>query len=242
MMAPDIAREARQAINLIKSFSLELDQYSPESQVLYWLNTYRAPWIRDAIIEAVYQGRYKIISVQHILSIWQRRGQPVRHFTSGFEQVIAEHLGSPLHLTARALEQPRLDSQPLVSEHGLTIKLDIDDFAPSPMSSSVMVNNATFGASALESYNSPGLSIEAFPVEAVDTLVGIYQASDTYQPPSHRRELIHTPITKLHTSSIKADRINIDEQHLTHNLDYLRPGESMPIQPFRPMPRRKSYV
>ena len=88
MVAPELAREAQQAITLIKAFSLELNQYSPESQVLCWLNQHRAAWIRDAIIEAVYQGRYKVISVQHILLIWQRRGQPVRHFTSGFEQVI----------------------------------------------------------------------------------------------------------------------------------------------------------
>lgn len=168
MMAPDIAREARQAITLIKSFSLELDAYSPESQVLYWLNTYRAAWIRDAIIEAVYQGRYKIISVKHILAIWQRRGQPVRHFTSGFEQVMAKQLGGPLHLPASLAPQPT----------GPTFfsmdKPDDDNFAPSPMSSSVIASS-TAGPLSHDRYSS--LSIEAFPVASVDTLVAVYQAS-----------------------------------------------------------------
>ncbi|MBE9065188.1 hypothetical protein IQ260_00795 [Leptolyngbya cf. ectocarpi LEGE 11479] len=175
MMAPDIAREARQAITLIKSFSLELDTYSPESQVLYWLNTYRAAWIRDAIIEAVYQGRYKIISVKHILSIWQRRGQPVRHFTSGFEQVIAKQLGSPLHMSAS------LVSQPIGPTFSPMNKPDGDDFAPSPMSSSVVVS-PTAASSVLSYDHYLSLSIEAFPVESVDTLVEVYQAS----PPETR--------------------------------------------------------
>ena len=117
MTALDIGREARQAITLITSFSLELNAYSPESQVLYWLNHYKAAWIRDAVIEAIYQGRYKIISVQHILAIWQRRGQPVRHFTTGFEQVIASHLGAPIHLPTNLASQPshvsRNDSHPV---------------------------------------------------------------------------------------------------------------------------------
>lgn len=237
MMAPDIAREARQAITLIKSFSLELDQYSPESQVLYWLNSYRALWIRDAIIEAVYQGRYKIISVQHILSIWQRRGQPVCHFTSGFEQVIAKQLGSPLHLSIAP--QPGIQSHtPPVAPDRIEpdrIELDRYVFAPSPMSSSVISTSPPVAPSVVEPSvlsraDYPGLSIKAFPVAAADTLVEVYQSRTGHSNPA---DTAATPTV---------EESSANEAQLVPYSDYVRPGESAPIQPFRPMPHHRTYA
>lgn len=222
MMAPDIAREARQAITLIKSFSLELDAYSPESQVLYWLNTYRAAWIRDAIIEAVYQGRYKIISVKHILSIWQRRGQPVRHFTSGFEQVIAKQLGGPLHLPASFASQPTGPARVPTDEPD-------DDFAPSPMSSSVIAS-PTAELSVLNYDHYPSLSIEAFPVESVNTLVEVYQASPLPITPSYK--------TSRLAESSRLHGLRSTETRAAEGLG----GSSAPIQPFRPMARQQMYA
>lgn len=223
MMAPNIAQEARQAITLIKSFSLELDTYSPESQVLYWLNTYRAAWIRDAVIEAVYQGRYKIISVKHILAIWQRRGQPVRHFTSGFEQVIAKQLGEPVHLPANVAARPKA---PKVGPMGEPEK---DDFAPSPLSSSVMVSPAVKSAVFGHDHD-PGLSIEAFPVESMDTLVEVYQASTP-------------PATSLSSASRLAGSSSPSRPSATEARATERLGvSSEPIQPFRPTVRQPVYA
>ncbi|NEP18061.1 MAG: hypothetical protein F6J97_14335 [Leptolyngbya sp. SIO4C1] len=90
--ASPMTLEAQQALKLLQGYSFELGWYSAESQVLEWLDSYRAAWIRDAIIEALYQGRYKAISVKQILSLWSRRGQPVRHFTPEFEQVIGRQI------------------------------------------------------------------------------------------------------------------------------------------------------
>ncbi|MDX2097883.1 MAG: hypothetical protein SFW36_08910 [Leptolyngbyaceae cyanobacterium bins.59] len=50
------------------------------------------PWIRPAVIEALYQGRYKAISVTQLLTFWQRREQPLCHFSHEFERIICSAL------------------------------------------------------------------------------------------------------------------------------------------------------
>ncbi|MEM7796394.1 MAG: hypothetical protein AAF579_18325 [Cyanobacteria bacterium P01_C01_bin.118] len=226
MTALDIGREAQQAITLIKSFSLELNSYSPESQVLYWLNHYKAAWIRDAVIEAIYQGRYKIISVQHILSIWHRRGQPVRHFTSGFEQVMASHLGAPIHLPTDLASKPRRtnsydshlvkpSSEPLTMLYTAkpTGKNDTEEIAP----------NISNGAAGL---------IETFPVDDVNTLVEVYQANGTVSNPTPKTTM---PASELKSLSFELPKPTRDPQEpLQQSKVHLPLVGSMPIQPFRP--------
>lgn len=238
MMALDIGREAEQAITLIKSFSLELNEYSPESQVLYWLNKYRAPWIRDAIIEAIYQGRYKIVSVQHILTIWQRRGQPVRHFTSGFEQVMAAQLGAPLHLsTHMATSQSVAISEPM-GTGGMPDNHDIEP-SPMPTAPSPAVSRIMSDSSIISRADDSDLSIEAFPVEAVDTLVEVYQASGPHVSPAYASSHQSKP-SRFKRLSFEVSSFN--EDTLPARSDYAPPVTSAPIQPFRPTARSKRYA
>ncbi|ESA37802.1 hypothetical protein N836_34840 [Leptolyngbya sp. Heron Island J] len=221
MVSSELGREAQQAITLIKSFSLELEQYSPESQVLYWLHQYRAPWIRDAIIEAVYQGRYKIISVEHILAIWQRRGQPVCHFTSGFEQVISAQLGTQLRLSTSMMTQmpqPARDIEKL-DTRDISLSLISQDELPPP-------TNIEFADSTMGYGDLSGLSIKAFPVKAEDTLVEVYQASTS------RRESADKSSHPVNASSNRDKNAKNTSGHV-----YLT--ESSPIQPFQPTLRSK---
>ncbi|MGD1854895.1 MAG: hypothetical protein ACFB2W_11665 [Leptolyngbyaceae cyanobacterium] len=222
MMAVDVGREAQQAITLIKSFCLELNSYSPESQVLHWLNHYRAPWIRDAIIEAVYQGRYKLISVDHILSIWQRRGQPVRHFTSGFEQAIASHIGSPIHLSTSSLAAPATAA----ARHRA-------DNASQPATASQLGQNES---SFSDSSDMSGAFIESFPVAPINTLVEVYQAGQL-----HRSTQYPSPNSFEHFSSSRFELPNPSKRR-NQTLTPLRlpvMSAPSPIQPFRPTPRRR---
>ncbi|MEA5462969.1 hypothetical protein [Leptothoe sp. PORK10 BA2] len=226
MVALDIGQEAQQAITLIKSFSLELDEYGPESQVLYWLSKYRAAWIRDAIIEAIYQGRYKIISVQHILSIWQRRGQPLRHFTSGFEQALITQHGVTSHLS-KSLSPIAIELQP----GGASGTMDDQDVlswsmttAPSPAVTKIMAES-----SVLSRTDDSDWSIEAFPVAAFDTLVAVYQASGAG----------YAMAQPIEPSDFQGLRFELPSEPG----DILDPNHgptiaSVPIQPFRPRPRK----
>jgi hypothetical protein len=69
-----------------------------------WLKLYPEPWVRAALIESIYQGRYKTVSVEQLLERWQHRGQPVCHFNSEFARLICQNIPREL---ARFPEEKR---------------------------------------------------------------------------------------------------------------------------------------
>ncbi|MGB8702568.1 MAG: hypothetical protein WCD18_24405, partial [Thermosynechococcaceae cyanobacterium] len=77
--------------DLLTYYSLDTDHYpqSSKSEVLdRWLQAYPEPWVRLALIESLYQGRYKTFSVEQLLALWNRRGQPVHHFSFEFAALV----------------------------------------------------------------------------------------------------------------------------------------------------------
>ncbi|PSO58910.1 MAG: hypothetical protein BRC36_16775 [Cyanobacteria bacterium QH_2_48_84] len=74
---------------LIRHYSFETGGHSAEELVAQWLKDYEAGWVRLAVIEALYQGRYKAISIEQILHFWSRRGRPTFHFNHDFERLIS---------------------------------------------------------------------------------------------------------------------------------------------------------
>lgn len=87
-LAKDVAI---QVAALINRYGFDLNGYATGQLIEYWLQLYPAPWIRLATIEALYQGRYKVISIDQILNLWRRRNRAVYHFTRDFEQIICHH-------------------------------------------------------------------------------------------------------------------------------------------------------
>ncbi len=77
------------AIALLSHYGFELRGYTAQELVNLWLERYQANWVRLGVIEALYQGRYKAISVEQILAVWARRGQPRYRFTHEFERLIS---------------------------------------------------------------------------------------------------------------------------------------------------------
>jgi hypothetical protein len=69
-----------------------------------WLKRYPESWVRLALIESLYQGRYKTISVEQLLELWQRRGRPTCHFNGEFETLVCHNI--PRDLT-RFPHEPR---------------------------------------------------------------------------------------------------------------------------------------
>lgn len=91
---------AELAIALLTHYSFDLSGYTARELIHRWQNQYAENWLHLAVVEALYQGRYKAISVQQILAFWQRRGQALYHFNMEFEHLICskfpESLTQPL--------------------------------------------------------------------------------------------------------------------------------------------------
>lgn len=83
-------RDIQQACLLLDEYSFDLGGYLPTELVHFWQRDLEADpsWIRSAVVEALYQGRYKALSVAQILRVWKRRGHPLRHFNHEFERVV----------------------------------------------------------------------------------------------------------------------------------------------------------
>jgi hypothetical protein len=79
-------------ITIIDRYGLELDDDQVEQVVAIWLQKYDLTWIIKAIVESLHRGRYKVISVDSILSGWQRAGKPSCKFTAEFEREILQDL------------------------------------------------------------------------------------------------------------------------------------------------------
>jgi hypothetical protein len=80
---------------LLTRYSFDLQAHSLDRWIDQWLRHYPPEWVISAIIEALYQGRYKAVSVWQILDLWRRRGRPLRHFSRDFERIV---FGRPLQL------------------------------------------------------------------------------------------------------------------------------------------------
>ncbi len=76
------------AVALLTQYSFDLGGYTARQLVDGWLKDYPANWIHQGVIEALYQGRYKAISVTQLLAAWNRRGQALYHFNHEFERLI----------------------------------------------------------------------------------------------------------------------------------------------------------
>ena len=79
---------AAYAAALMVHYDFDLGGYSIEQLLRTWLQYYQPGWVRLAAIEALYQGRYKAISVDQLLFFWHRRGNPCTHFNGEFERLI----------------------------------------------------------------------------------------------------------------------------------------------------------
>ena len=81
-----------QTVELMNSYGLDLHGYNIKEVISQLLSKYHANWIRLATIEALYLGRYKVVSVEQILQVWSRVGNPNPHFGHEFERLICRNL------------------------------------------------------------------------------------------------------------------------------------------------------
>lgn len=94
-------------------------------------------WIYPATVEAIYQGRYRWVSIAQILLLWQRRGRPSCHFSADYERLLLGELPETLNSldpevlpsttavipTITLLAQPNEAFIPAQDQSGLTARL-----------------------------------------------------------------------------------------------------------------------
>lgn len=91
------------AIDLLTHYSFDLGNRTAPQLLDQWLKDYSTGWVRWAVIEALYQGRYKAVSVEQILKLWQRRNQPCYHFSYEFERLVCHKFPRNLAQSPRKL-------------------------------------------------------------------------------------------------------------------------------------------
>lgn len=79
---------------LLSNYSFEPTETNINDLVFCWLSLYPSKWVVAAIVEAIYQGRYKVESVSRILNAWSMRGHPVHHFDYDFADVVCKKLAN----------------------------------------------------------------------------------------------------------------------------------------------------
>jgi hypothetical protein len=77
---------------IIKIYGLALDEQQVEATLITWFQKYESAWILKAIVESLYRGRYKLVSVDNILKDWDRIGKPRYNFTPEYEREILQKL------------------------------------------------------------------------------------------------------------------------------------------------------
>lgn len=85
---------AESTFTLLHNYSFESAEVDLSNLVFNWLNLYPSKWVVAAIVEAIYQGRYKVESVSRILNSWHEKGYPSHHFDYDFADVVCKKLAS----------------------------------------------------------------------------------------------------------------------------------------------------
>lgn len=110
------------AVKLLNHYSFDLGGCSASVLMEQWLKDYSDRWIYLAVIEALYQGRYKAHSVEQILTIWQRKEQAYFRFNHEFERLVCGDFSN----VWRKLDRPTIDrDRATVKEDSLARKLAI---------------------------------------------------------------------------------------------------------------------
>jgi hypothetical protein len=92
----EVTAISAQAAALLVHYGFDLGGKKAEKLAGEWLTKYPGYWLRLAVVEALYQGRYKAVSVGQLLSMWHRIGQPLYHFNREFERLVCNNFPQDL--------------------------------------------------------------------------------------------------------------------------------------------------
>ena len=112
-----------QTEELLNHYGFELRGNTAKELINRWLKQYHPLWLRLAVVEALYQGRYKAVSVEQILCFWSRKGNPNFHFTHEFERLICHKLPRYLSSLGNGNEKKLTNQQILLKANRYSPKI-----------------------------------------------------------------------------------------------------------------------
>jgi hypothetical protein len=121
----EVTAISAQAVDLLVHYGFDLSGKKADKLTGEWLTKYPGYWLRLAVVEALYQGRYKAVSVGQILSMWQRMGQPLYHFNHEFERLVCSNFPQDLTVENDAKQLPEDTVLPLPESDIGVAKLDL---------------------------------------------------------------------------------------------------------------------
>lgn len=124
------------AIALLRHYGFDFGGYTTNDLVRAW-SSFDPEWVRQAIIEALFQGRYKAISVNQILIFWERKGEIICHHNREFERLICGDFstisGEPTYPEVTAeTAKPVLEISPFIPQEITTpiTRRKVSEIAP----------------------------------------------------------------------------------------------------------------
>jgi hypothetical protein len=148
------------AFSLLSYYSPEPERYpQPWTKVKLldrWQRIYPTQWICWALIESIYQGRYKTYCVEQILALWLRRGEPLYHFNSEFEAMICHKVPQRVESSPVIDKQAALPSTVAVDESFLPSALDeegsenLSEPVPSDNAAKILMPESIVGESEVD--------------------------------------------------------------------------------------------
>jgi hypothetical protein len=76
-------------VALILRYGFDLGEQSALSMVRSWSCKYDPSFLSLAVVESLHLGRYKAVSIEQVLNGWQRRGEPMPHFSDEFADMVS---------------------------------------------------------------------------------------------------------------------------------------------------------
>lgn len=99
-------------IALILHYKFDLGGYTTNDLRRAW-HRYDLAWVQSAIVECIFQGRFKVIAVLQLLATWERRHSVKVHFAKDYERLICQGV----------LPQEETDPEPVTTNPPLNQEL-----------------------------------------------------------------------------------------------------------------------
>ncbi len=125
----EVTAISAQAAALLVHYGFDLGGKKAEKLAGEWLTKYPGYWLRLAVVEALYQGRYKAVSVGQLLSMWHRIGEPLYHFNREFERLVCNNF--PQDLTLKSGDRVPQDDILLSNPESQVVAAELDLLGPS---------------------------------------------------------------------------------------------------------------